>query len=185
MNEQAPNVIDTITEDHREFESLFALAREQQDPAEFKRIADLTIAELIRHAVAEEMYLYPAFRDYLPDGDELASHEIEEHAEAERTMKEIEGLDANDPQLRQKFNELVELITHHVADEEQNSLPRLRAACSEEQLRDLGQKVLRAKDLAPTRPHPSAPDTPPLNKLLAPGTGLIDRIRDAMSGRQT
>ena len=64
MNEQAPNVIDTITEDHREFESLFALAREQQDPAEFKRIADLTIAELVRHAVAEEMYLYPAFREY-------------------------------------------------------------------------------------------------------------------------
>jgi hypothetical protein len=38
------------------------------------------------------------------------------------------------------------------------------------------------KKVAPTRPHPSAPDTPPLNKLAAPGAGLIDRIRDALSG---
>jgi hypothetical protein len=43
--------------------------------------------------------------------------------------------------------------------------------------------VRRAKKMAPTRPHPSAPDTPPANKLLAPGTGLVDRLRDALSGR--
>ncbi|TDD20578.1 hemerythrin domain-containing protein, partial [Actinomadura sp. KC06] len=28
-----------------------------------------------------------------------------------------------------------------------------------------------------------APDTPPLNKLLAPGAGLVDRVRDRVSGR--
>ena len=39
------------------------------------------------------------------------------------------------------------------------------------------------KDRAPTRPHPSAPDRPPLNKLLAPGAGPVDRIRDHRSGR--
>jgi hemerythrin superfamily protein len=185
MNEQAPNVIDTIMEDHREVEELFAMASNTQDPQEFKRIVDLTIAELVRHSVAEEMYLYPAFREYIPDGDELADHELEEHAEAERTMKEIEKLDADDPQIRQRFAQLVEEISHHVADEEQDALPRLRAVCTEEQLRNLGQKVLRAKELAPTRPRPGAPDTPPLNKLLAPSVGLVDRVRDAMTGRQT
>ena len=39
------------------------------------------------------------------------------------------------------------------------------------------------KAIAPTRPHPSAPDTPPLNKILAPGAGLVDRIRDKITGR--
>ncbi|MQA02628.1 MAG: hypothetical protein GEV07_07875 [Streptosporangiales bacterium] len=34
---------------------------------------------------------------------------------------------------------------------------------------------------APTRPHPSAPDSPPANKLLAPPTGLVDRVRDALT----
>lgn len=43
----------------------------------------------------------------------------------------------------------------------------------------------QAKKLAPTRPHPSAPDHAPLNKLLGPGAGLVDRMREAMSGRPT
>lgn len=40
-----------------------------------------------------------------------------------------------------------------------------------------------AKKMAPTRPHPSAPDTPPGNKLLGPGVGLVDRARDLLTGR--
>ena len=50
-------------------------------------------------------------------------------------------------------------------------------------LGDLGEKVRRAKAMAPTRPHPAAPDTPPANKLLAPGAGLVDRARDFVTGR--
>ncbi|MBP5910566.1 hemerythrin domain-containing protein, partial [Streptomyces sp. LBUM 1478] len=61
--------------------------------------------------------------------------------------------------------------------------PRLRASCSAEALNSLGDKVRTAKKTAPTRPHPAAPDTPPANKLLAPGMGLVDRMRDALSGR--
>ncbi|MBB1246923.1 hemerythrin domain-containing protein, partial [Streptomyces durbertensis] len=34
-----------------------------------------------------------------------------------------------------------------------------------------------------TRPHPGMPDKPPANRLLAPGAGLVDRARDALSGR--
>jgi len=45
--------------------------------------------------------------------------------------------------------------------------------------------VQQAKKLAPTRPHPSAPDKPPLNKVLGPPVGLVDRVRDALSGRAT
>lgn len=61
--------------------------------------------------------------------------------------------------------------------------PPRRDACSAEQLDELGEKTRRAKKTAPTRPYPSAPDKPPANKLLAPGTGLVDRARDLLSGR--
>jgi hypothetical protein len=59
----------------------------------------------------------------------------------------------------------------------------LAEACSPEQLNDLGGKIRQAKKEAPTRPHPSAPSTPPLNTLLAHGMGLVDRARDYVSGR--
>ena len=44
---------------------------------------------------------------------------------------------------------------------------------------------VKSKKMAPTRPHPSAPDRPPANKILGPGVGLIDRMRDALTGRNT
>lgn len=41
------------------------------------------------------------------------------------------------------------------------------------------------KQMAPTRPHPSAPDGPPGNKIVGSVTGLLDRMRDAVSRRGT
>lgn len=54
----------------------------------------------------------------------------------------------------------------------------LRQACTPEMPVEPGDKIRRAKAVAPTRPHPSAPDKPPANKLPAPGAGLVDRVRD-------
>jgi hemerythrin superfamily protein len=141
------------------------------------------ITELVRHSVAEEMYMYPAARKALPDGDQLADHELEEHAEAEEVMKAIEGTEATDPKFDEMVRQLIKDIRHHLKDEETDLLPKLRAACDTERLRDLGEKFARAKRMAPTRPHPSAPDRPPANKILGPGMGLIDRVRDGLSGR--
>jgi hypothetical protein len=45
--------------------------------------------------------------------------------------------------------------------------------------------VVNVKKMAPTRPHPSAPDKPPANKILGPGAGLVDRLRDTLTGRST
>jgi hypothetical protein len=50
---------------------------------------------------------------------------------------------------------------------------------------ELGEKVQTAKKLAPTRPHPSAPHSELFHKTLGPGVGLIDRLRDKLTGRHT
>jgi hemerythrin superfamily protein len=148
-----------------------------------KDLADQATIELVRHSVAEEMHLYPAVRRYLPDGDAIADREIQDHSEAERTMKDLEGCQADDPQFDELMGRLMREIREHVTDEEQNLFPRLRQDASPDDLERLGEKVRSAKKTAPTRPHPAAPDTPPANKLLAPGAGMVDRIRDALSGR--
>jgi hypothetical protein len=80
---------------------------------------------------------------------------------------------------------LIKDIRHHLEEEEGDLLPKLREACDEDELRALGEKFERSKRMAPTRPHPSAPDKPPANKILGPGTGLIDRMRDALTNRDT
>ncbi|MFG2099433.1 hemerythrin [Micromonospora sp. S4605] len=180
------DVVDVLTADHREVETLFVeLETRQGTPEHRRQLADVVIAELVRHAVAEEMYVYPLARKALPDGDQLAEHEISEHADAERTMKELESLDPSDPRFDPLLAHLTSTIRHHVQDEESDLFPRLRAAVAREELVELAGKVTAAKKAAPTRPHPAAPDHPPANRLLNPGTGLVDRMRDALSGRTT
>ena len=178
------NLISVLVHDHHEVEEMFTeLESGTIDAARRSELRDKVITELVRHSVAEEMYLYPAARKAIPGGDKLADREIEEHAAAEQVMKDLEQVPPEDPRFDQLLAQLITDIRGHVADEENDLFPRLEAACSEQELVQLGEKVRLAKKVVPTRPHPSAPDTPPMNKLLGPPVGLVDRIRDALTGR--
>lgn len=68
-----------------------------------------------------------------------------------------------------------------VEDLFQQALHTSGGAARADRLVELGDQVQKAKRMAPTRPHPSAPDTPPLNKVVGPGAGLVDRTRDRLS----
>lgn len=57
--------------------------------------------------------------------------------------------------------------------------PLLRRICSEEQLREMGEKVEASKKTAPTHPHPSTPDNPVGVKVMVAAAGVADRARDA------
>ncbi|MGA5760606.1 hemerythrin domain-containing protein [Nonomuraea bangladeshensis] len=179
------DVIEVLTHDHREVEQMFSELEDLRGAIgeRPKLLAENVVIELVRHSVAEEQYLYPAVREHVPGGDELADDEIAEHAAAERTMQDLEQLEPGDDRFWPVLDRLMAEVRHHLREEEDELFPRLRAACDQEQLEELGAKVERAKKTAPTRPHPSAPDTPPGNRLLMPGAGLVDRIRDALTGR--
>ncbi|MFI2353040.1 hemerythrin domain-containing protein [Streptomyces sp. NPDC019443] len=178
------DVINELTADHREIDSLFA--RIQALPtgdSQRRRLADTLTMELVRHAVAEEEHLYPAVRRYVDGGDDIADKELSDHGEVERMLKELEDLEPGDSRFDTLVAELKRSVTTHVTDEENRLFPLLANSCSREKLQELGEFIRRAKETAPTRPHPAAPDTPPLSKLLAPGLGMVDRIRDLLSGR--
>ncbi|MEV2217573.1 hemerythrin domain-containing protein [Streptomyces sp. NPDC050997] len=178
------NVIDELTTDHREVEEIFGKIEALPSGDKKRKVyADQATMELVRHSVAEEAYLYPAAREHLANGNTIVDREIEDHSKAEQIMKDLESCEAGDPEFDRLIGMLMPEIRSHLADEEENLFPQLRAACPAEALDKLGDKVRMAKKVAPTRPHPSAPDTPPANKFLAPGAGLVDRLRDALTGR--
>ncbi|MEU1587391.1 hemerythrin domain-containing protein [Micromonospora sp. NPDC005710] len=180
------DVVDILISDHRSIEAVLVELATRQGTAEHRRrLADVAIAELVRHSVAEEAYVYPIAREVLPDGDQIADREIAEHADAERTMKELESAEPSSPRFDELLVQLTSLVRHHVSDEEKELFPRLRAATAREELVEAAARVTAIKEIGPTRPHPGGPEHPPMNRLLAPGLGLIDRLRDALSGRPT
>ncbi|MFH8570056.1 hemerythrin domain-containing protein [Streptomyces sp. NPDC017993] len=178
------DVIAELTSDHREVDELFArIERTVPGDAERKRLADRLTIELVRHSVAEEQYLYPAVRRHLSDGETLADKEIADHVRVEELLKALEGVDAGNLDFNHLIVKLRTEVYAHIKDEEGRLFVELRAACPQADLEELGEKVRTAKKVAPTRPHPGAPRTPPGNKLLAPGAGLVDRARDFVTGR--
>ena len=183
---QHRDVIEEIIADHHEVEQVFLeLEKDEADRPHRRELVEHVIAELVRHSVGEEQYVYPTARRVLPVGDRVADHELKEHAEAEKVMKQLENTDTDDPKFDELVGKLIADIRHHVEGEEGDLLPKLRASCDAAQLAELGEKFETAKKTAPTRPHPMAPDRPPANKILGPGAGLIDRMRDALTGRNT
>lgn len=186
-NVTSPNedVVDILTADHREMTELLARATQTQDAEQRRDLVETAIAEVMRHAVAEEMYVYPVMEKHLPNGKEEVEHDKQEHDEIVQVMKKLEEADAADPAFMNLVQELDKQLRHHVDDEESDQFPKLRANLSGEQLLEMGDKVQKAKQLAPTRPHPSAPHSELFHKSVGPGVGMIDRLRDKLTGRQT
>ncbi|WOX20967.1 hemerythrin domain-containing protein [Streptomyces solicathayae] len=180
------NVIDELKADHREVEEMFGRLKAMTGGGqELRGLIDEITIELVRHSVAEEQYLYPAVREQVEGGGRMADREIEDHSRVEKILKQLEQISTDDAQIKPLLKQLMEEVTSHIKDEESNLFPALERACTSQQLDDLGDKIRRAKAMAPTRPHPAAPSSPTASKLLAPGAGLVDRARDFVTGRGT
>ena len=185
MNDSAGrDVIDVLTTDHREVESLIGQIRATTGE-ERRDLTDVMIAELVRHSVAEEMYVYPAMKKHLSDGEQAVDHDIEEHKQLETIMKELESADADGEGFLVLIDELAAVLRDHIQDEEQEHFPRLRTEIPRDERVEIAGKVERAKKVTPTRPHPSAPNSELFHKMVGPGVGMIDRLRDKLTGRST
>jgi hemerythrin superfamily protein len=177
------DVVDVLSTDHREFLELLQQIKSTTDVQERRDLADILISELVRHAVAEEMFVYPAIRKHLPDGDEAVEHDIAEHKELEQTMKRLEDVAADNPEFDRLLGELESVLADHVQDEESEQFPKLRSRIPRADLVKMAEQVEAAKKAAPTRPHPAAPNNSLFHKLIGPGVGLVDRARDALTKR--
>jgi hemerythrin superfamily protein len=180
------DVIELLTRDHREVEEMFVelealMDGGSQDADRRQDLVDRVTIELVKHAVAEEVAIYPRVKQKV--SEEEAERAKAEHAEAERTMKRLERLDADDPTFDQEIRTLMAEIREHVAEEEGEMFPRMREVFSQDDLEDLARQVNAVKAMAPTRPHPSVPNDPVKRLAVGPVAGLFDRLRDLASGR--
>lgn len=183
-----PSLLTLLIGQHRAVDLTFVrldrLARSGNETSdEVGQLVDQAIKDLVRHSVSEEVHLYPTVRQQLDGGHELADREVAEHKEAEQTMQRLEKLQPSDGDFWPALHQLMTEVRQHVHEEEMTLLPRLQVACTDDELLELGRKLAQMQRQAPTRPHPAAPSEGGLLAGLAPGAGLADRVRDALSGR--
>lgn len=75
-------LMDTIKKDHRELEEYYKIIVSSRDTDEQIRFQNKFTWELVRHAIGEELVVYPALEKYLPGGAETADKDREEHQTA-------------------------------------------------------------------------------------------------------
>lgn len=178
---------------HLEVEELFrelehfqakALGSPASYLSERKNLTDSLIRQLSVHSGIEETHFYPALREYVGDGDPLADEAVHQHQEAKQVLKALDGISPDNLDYDGRLRELMQSVREHVKVEEQEIFPRIRAALTDGQLGDLGQRLQKAMRTAPTRPHPGAPpSTSAMGKVAAMGAAVVDRMRDASDGR--
>jgi hemerythrin-like domain-containing protein len=145
-------------------------------------VTNLVIAES-QHEAIEEQFFWPAVRDALDEGDELADKAVEQEQAGKQLLQQLEDSEPGEPEYQEALKQFVKLGRDHIAFEQDVVWPRFQAAVSDEELVALGEKLERAKKIAPTRPHPDTPPNSTVLKTVGMATATMDHIRDAATGR--
>ena len=177
------DALEVLVHDHRMVEQLFRNYHAVASDRQRRAVVELIVRELSKHAALEEMLVYPLARKSLPDGDREIDEHLAEHMAVKKTLRALDKLSEGDERTGDLVEQLRREVDEHIREEEGEFMPRLRAAVSQQQLDDLGRLLSRAKQGAPTRPHPHAPDQPPALTLAGPLAAAFDRFRDRLQRR--
>jgi hypothetical protein len=152
-------------------------------PAECARLVEELIIDESKHEAVEEEFFWPAVTDRVPDGKLLAERAIEQETEAKQVLNRLDQMTTENLDFVPLVRSFVTAGRAHIAYEETEVWPLLRAALSPAEAEELGGKLAAAKKTAPTRPHPHTPPNPMLLRTAGPAIAAADRLRDAASGR--
>jgi hypothetical protein len=101
--------------------------------------------------------MYPEVRKLLPDLEDDVLESYEEHHVADVLCAELHAMEPDDEHFVAKTTVLIENVTHHVEEEEQDWFPKVREGLTRKQLQDIGARMIEVRDKAPRTPaQPSA-----------------------------
>jgi hypothetical protein len=173
---------DALRSDHHAIAAWLDDAAATGDTEEAAALREEVVMNLVRHFVAEDQYLYPEVRDCLDRGDDIAETNFAADRDAEDKLKQLEDSDLTAQRLTVLWAELRSAFAAHT-DRQDGIFAALESACSTERLAHLGDQVLGAEQLAPTRPRSIAPSSPRWNKVTSLVEGYVDHVRDHYAHR--
>jgi hemerythrin superfamily protein len=186
------DVFEVLSTDHARVKDMLSALDESPGPADGAADAVLAarlevtrrlIMDESRHEAAEEQYFWPAVRSRLANGNELADEAISQESEAKQILAQLDKLDSDGEEFERLLAAFIPAALQHIDFEETRVWPGLRQALTADEAEDLGEKLEKAEDHGPTRPHPHTPASPGVLKTAGPAVAALDKLRDAVTGR--
>ena len=143
-----------LKEDHKKIRKLFKEFQQAGEGAKARKgkIVEQIIEELTVHTYLENEVMYPAVRNALPDLEEDVLESYEEHHVADVLVMELSAMSPDDERFDAKTTVLIESVTHHIEEEEQDWFPKVREGLGRKQLQELGARMVELREKAPRKP---------------------------------
>lgn len=175
---QYVSLTDAIRRDHAAFRDVMRSIEAAAFLSPCERLG--AVFDLVRlvtqHSMAEEVVLYPLARSVL--GPSATDIDLEFHRALRNDLSALSWCGALDPSLDDKLARCWSNLDEHMREEENDLLSKLERTTTPERLAAAGRAFAAAKMLAPTRPHVSAPMTPPLNLIASALAAPLDWLAD-------
>ena len=146
------DAIAVLKEDHREVEKLFKQFEKASGLQNKRRIVESITAALAQHTAIEEQVVYPWAREYIENEDDTVLEAFEEHRVAKWLLSELAATAPDDERYEPRVTVLIELVRHHVKEEESEFFPDLRTVATRGELLEIGDELRAAKRRAPKTP---------------------------------
>ena len=105
----------------------------------------LLASALVVHTAIEERHLYPVFRqNALPEAERES---IQEHEQVRQRLRALMAMRQDDPRLAPVLGDLDRSVRAHVAKEEGELFPWLKARIDDAQLEGLGEAMQSMSDV--------------------------------------
>ena len=148
-----------LKDDHTTIRKVFKDFQAAGANAEVRKgqLVDRMIELLTQHTYIENEVMYPRVRELLPELEDDVLESYEEHHVADVLVTELAAMKPSDERFDAKTTVLIENVSHHMDEEEQDWFPQVRKGLGRKALQEIGEEMLEAKKSAPKRPsQPSA-----------------------------
>ncbi|GIF53667.1 hemerythrin HHE cation binding domain-containing protein [Asanoa ferruginea] len=144
-----------LKQDHKEIKRPFKAFQGADSPKRRGELVEKIIEELTVHTYIENECMYPETRQLLPDLEDDILESYEEHHVADVLCIELAAMSSDDERFEAKTTVLIENVTHHIEEEEEEWFPKVREGLGRKKLQEIGERMLELKEKAPR--HPTSP----------------------------
>jgi hypothetical protein len=177
---------EAIKEDHEEMYEYHENYNSAPNADERARWARQLTWEVARHAVGEEIVVYPLMEELMgATGKALADEDRAQHQVVKELLSHLESLSAEHAEFGETVTKVMAHLRPHNDSEEQNDLPTLEEKLGVERSKAEAARFSRTKKFVPTRAHPLAPNHPPYETLVGFLGAPIDKLKDMFASFPT